>query len=73
MNLNPSTSCAKKLGTGDNAVSFAVILVIVAVALLLTVWVTMSHFEAAAYNRLTGGSVTTWDAMWIQLRVMGAE
>ena len=33
------------------------------------IWATASHFEAAAYNRVTGSNVSTWDAMWIELRV----
>lgn len=32
-----------------------------------------SHYEAETYNRLTGGTATTWDALWVQLRVMGKE
>lgn len=35
----------------------------------LAVWVVSSHFEAAAYNRATGKNVSTWDAMWVELRV----
>ena len=41
-------------------------------ALVVTVWVGWSTNEAAAYNRLTGASVTTWDAMWLDLRVVSA-
>ena len=25
--------------------------------------------EAKTFNRLTGSSVTTWDAMWVNLRI----
>lgn len=32
-------------------------------------WVFSSAMEAAAYNRVTGKNVSTWDAMWIELRV----
>jgi hypothetical protein len=32
-------------------------------------WVIASHFEAQSYNRVTGSNVTTWEAMWIELRV----
>ena len=32
-------------------------------------WVVKSYFEAQAYNRLTGAHATTWDAMWVELRV----
>ncbi len=31
-----------------------------------------SYFEAKAFNRATGQQVTTWDAVWIQLRVQAA-
>ena len=36
---------------------------------LPAVWVGRSYFEARAYNRLTGSEVTTWDAMFVTLRV----
>ena len=39
------------------------------IVLAIMLWVLQSKFEAAAYNRLTGASVTTWDAMWVDLRV----
>jgi len=32
-------------------------------------WVVKSYFEAQSYNRLTGAHATTWDAMWVELRV----
>lgn len=35
----------------------------------MAVWVVQSSMEASAFNRATGKSVTTWDAMWIELRV----
>jgi hypothetical protein len=31
------------------------------------------YFEARAFNRLTGGTATYWDAVWVDLRVMGSE
>ena len=39
------------------------------VVLFFTVWITRSYMEAQAFNRVTGKSVSTWDAMWIELRV----
>lgn len=33
------------------------------------IWIVKSYFEARAYNRLTGAHATTWDAMWVELRV----
>ena len=32
-------------------------------------WAIASSFEAAAFNRVTGKNVSTWDAMWVELRV----
>lgn len=37
--------------------------------LMVALWVAFSHMEARAFNRVTGESVTTWDAMFIELRV----
>lgn len=33
------------------------------------IWIFASYQEARAFERVTGKPVTTWDAMWIQLRV----
>jgi hypothetical protein len=41
----------------------------IAVTLGVTIWSVTSSIEAAAFNRVTGSNVTTWDAMWLQLRV----
>ena len=38
-------------------------------AIIIPVWIVSSHFEAQAWNRLTGGDATTWEAMWVELRV----
>lgn len=29
-----------------------------------------SYQEARSFNRLTGSSATTWDAIWVELRVV---
>lgn len=50
-------------------VTIAVAACAVLVAVAAATWVLPSYFEAKAYNRLTGASATTWDAMWVQLRV----
>jgi multisubunit Na+/H+ antiporter MnhB subunit len=47
--------------------------VIGAIVLSLAAWVVPSYFEAQAYNRVTGSNVSTWDAMWIELRVQGGS
>lgn len=44
-------------------------LLIFSAVLAPVVWIQASH-EAAAFNRLTTGpKVTTWDALWLDLRV----
>lgn len=42
----------------------------VLLAVGVAIWVIRSHYEAETYERLTGVHVTTWDAMWVQLRVI---
>lgn len=39
------------------------------VLLFLGGWYGWSYLEAQSYNRLTGSQVTTWDAMFVDLRV----
>lgn len=41
------------------------------VLLLIGVAWAQAHFEAAAFNNATGKNVSTWDALWIDLRVQG--
>ena len=43
--------------------------VVVLILLVPGLWVFKSHMEARAYNRATGSHVSTWDAMWVDLRV----
>lgn len=40
------------------------------IAVLACLWIISSYFEAQSYNRLTGKSVSTWDAMYLELRVV---
>lgn len=35
----------------------------------LVLWIVSSKFEAEAFYRLTGKKVSTWDAMFLDLRV----
>lgn len=44
---------------------------LVVIALGIGWWVFQSNREAAAYNNATGSHVSTWDAMWVELRVQG--
>lgn len=45
----------------------AAFVLIVAIAVAID-WVSAAA-EAAAYNRVTGKHVTTWDAVWLDLRI----
>lgn len=47
------------------------IAVVIFLVAALLYWPIQSHFEAAAFNRATGKNVSTWDAMWVELRVEG--
>jgi len=47
-------------------------IIAVLVALCIAEWIGSSYFESQTYNRLTGAHTTTWDAMWVELRVMDA-
>lgn len=51
---------------------YGVLIVMAMILILVGCWVGASHFEAQSYNKLTGNDVTTWDAMWVQLRVQDA-
>jgi ABC-type spermidine/putrescine transport system permease subunit II len=46
-----------------------VLLVLASIFGPLAVWVFASHMEASTYNRVTGRDITTWEAMWTNLRV----
>lgn len=45
-------------------------LAIGAILILLMFWIVPSYFEATTYSRLTGRNVSTWDALWVELRVI---
>jgi ABC-type amino acid transport system permease subunit len=45
------------------------LLVVAFVMFLVSTWVVQSHMEAKSFSRITGEQITTWDAMWVQLRV----
>lgn len=46
-----------------------VVMLFVTVLCLSLGWYIYSSFEATAFNRVTGKSVSTWDAMFLDLRV----
>lgn len=57
---------------GDNILAVLIIAAVIAVVFLALggQWVIRSYFEASAYRRVTGKHVSTWDAMFLDLRVI---
>lgn len=56
-----------------NEDNYGTILVVTVIGILitaLTIDVVQGYSEAKTYNRLTGQSVTTWEAMCTELRVL---
>ena len=51
----------------DTKVGLWMIAAVMVVCVVLVAF--KSWQEAKAFNRLTGGNATTWDAMFVQLRV----
>ena len=41
----------------------------VALLLIIGIWILFSWLEARAFHEVTGRDVSTWDAMFIELRV----
>ncbi len=54
-------------GGKDLIITVSVVIAVIVIA--LSFWIFTSAMEANAYNRATGSNVSTWDAMWIELRV----
>lgn len=52
-----------------NKIKAYCLIITVALTIGITAWASTSAMEAAAFNRVTGSNVSTWDAMWLQLRV----
>lgn len=55
----------------EDKIRLAVSAAFIAIAVVgsLSIWIVGSYFEANAFNEVTGRSVTTWQAMWVELRV----
>jgi hypothetical protein len=54
---------------GNNEVVLGVLMLVLLLAIAVFMWIVPSYFEASTYRKLTGANVTTWDAMWVELRV----
>lgn len=48
------------------------LLVVLALQLAVLVWMLISFFEARAFNAATGSDISTWQAMFMSLRVQEA-
>jgi flagellar basal body-associated protein FliL len=54
----------------NKAIAVAVGILLLAVTIFTAIpWVISSKFEADAFNRVTGKNVSTWDAMFVELRI----
>lgn len=49
--------------------NIVILLIIASFTIPFVGWIVNSHFESKTYNKLTGAHTTTWDAMWVELRV----
>ena len=47
----------------------AILLIAGAMAVIVILWVAKSACEASAFTRMTGKPASTWDAMFLELRV----
>lgn len=45
------------------------VFVVLILTIMLLSWPIQSYFEAKAYNNVTGKNISTWDAMFLELRV----
>lgn len=53
----------------NDSTAFMFIMFAIVIIAAVLIWVVKSSFEASAYARVTGKNVSTWDAMWLDLRV----
>jgi uncharacterized membrane protein YhfC len=63
-----TTDDPEQVSTGALILAF-LLAALAVLSLPIGAWVFASRMEAAAFNQVTGGHVTTWQAMWIELRV----
>ena len=47
----------------------AIVLLIIIIVAWVCMWLTYSYYEAKVYTGLTNKEVTTWQAMWVDLRI----
>lgn len=52
------------------ALKIVILFFVILFALITSIGVTHSYFEAKAFNEATGKNVTTWQAIFLDLRIM---
>lgn len=50
-----------------------ILAVVVIAGLILFFSLIQPFFEARSFNKLTGNNASTWDAIWVELRVDGCK
>lgn len=53
----------------NNPVKATIVLFLFFMTISTVSWLVKSKMEAEAFSRITGEQITTWDAMWVELRV----
>jgi hypothetical protein len=57
----------------DVPIGCLVFVAVIVLAFLPSAWIVKSFMEANSFNRITGNQISTWDAMWVELRVEAAS
>ena len=57
----------------NSELKVSVIAAVLLLCLALGINACKSHMEAKTYTKLTGKEVSTWDALWVKLRVEGCD
>jgi len=63
----------ERMNMEKNKLSKIDLVIIIMIAVGLFFAIAQPHFEAKAYNKLTGGNATYWDALFTELRIVGSE
>lgn len=53
----------------NNEIRTTVLMTVGVFLISITIWIGRSYFEAKSYNNVTGKQVSTWDAMFLDLRI----
>lgn len=53
----------------NNPIKATIVIFLFGLIISIVSWLVKSKMEAEAFSRITGEQITTWDAMWVELRV----